>query len=304
MNTRARAFDLLGTAVILRIDDPALADEIARLLAGLPSVTCDDARFLELRAVGGARWSLFEDEQLVRADMVRRDALMLTLWRLNRIASASVTHAVIHAGAVTLNGRAAILSGAMNSGKSTLVAALGRAGFGVLSDEHAPVELDGSLVHPYAYPIQLDQRAVGVLGGLESATPSSMRDPERVRILPDEIRKGSLARATEPFLLVFPAYSEGADGVPQPVGRPDALRLLARQTLNLPELGSAALEVLQRLVITANAYRLPFDDLATACAALRRLFEQSDERYVERPTQRSVATTIVGGTQHRCARVD
>jgi hypothetical protein len=55
----------------------------------------------------------------------------------------------VHAGTVGWRGRAILLPGPSRAGKSTLVAALLRAGASYLSDEYAPLDAQG-LVHPFA----------------------------------------------------------------------------------------------------------------------------------------------------------
>ncbi len=55
----------------------------------------------------------------------------------------------IHAGAVAVDGRVIVLPGTSMAGKTTLVAALVRAGAQYLSDEYAVFDADG-LVHPFA----------------------------------------------------------------------------------------------------------------------------------------------------------
>jgi hypothetical protein len=67
----------------------------------------------------------------------------------------------IHAGAIAHEGRAIIFPGHSFSGKTTLVAALVRAGAVYYSDEFAVLDADG-LVHPYAKPLSLrDDPAIG-----------------------------------------------------------------------------------------------------------------------------------------------
>ncbi|MBS1849145.1 MAG: hypothetical protein JST73_12790 [Actinobacteria bacterium] len=61
----------------------------------------------------------------------------------------------IHAGVVGVDGRAVVLPGRSMAGKTTLVAALLRAGADYLSDEYAVIDPDG-LVH--AYPRRLSIR--------------------------------------------------------------------------------------------------------------------------------------------------
>ncbi len=94
-----------------------------------------------------------------------------------RIAQNAVTRIFIHAGAVAHRGRAILLPGRSFAGKTTLVAALVRAGATYYSDEFAPLDENG-LVDPYAKPLSLrdeDQlqrnHAVETLGGRAGNQP-------------------------------------------------------------------------------------------------------------------------------------
>lgn len=64
----------------------------------------------------------------------------------------------VHAGVVAVDGQAIVLPGLSMAGKTTLVAALVRAGATYLSDEYAVLAADG-LVHPY--PRRLSVRGPG-----------------------------------------------------------------------------------------------------------------------------------------------
>ncbi len=88
-------------------------------------------------------------------------------------------HVFIHAGVVARGRRAIVLPGASWSGKSTLVAALVRAGATYFSDEYAVLDADGR-VHPFAKPLSLRQPGsikqeevpaedLGVVAGTETA---------------------------------------------------------------------------------------------------------------------------------------
>jgi hypothetical protein len=61
-------------------------------------------------------------------------------------------HTFVEAGAVAHNGRAILLPGEALSGKTTLVAALVRAGCAYYSDRYAVLDEEGQ-VHPYALPL-------------------------------------------------------------------------------------------------------------------------------------------------------
>ena len=84
----------------------------------------------------------------------------------------------VHAGAVAHRGRAIIIPGASFSGKSTLVAALVRAGADYYSDEHAVLDEHG-LVHPYARPLSIraddpevpSRQSAESIGGRSGANP-------------------------------------------------------------------------------------------------------------------------------------
>jgi hypothetical protein len=60
----------------------------------------------------------------------------------------------VHAGAVAYRGSVVVMPGASLAGKTTLVAALVRAGAKYFSDEFAPLDNDGR-VHPFAKPLSL-----------------------------------------------------------------------------------------------------------------------------------------------------
>lgn len=70
------------------------------------------------------------------------------------IATQAPTGAFIHAGAVSVHGRAIVLPGFSFAGKTTLVRALLEEGATYLSDEFAVLDEQGR-VHPYAKPLSL-----------------------------------------------------------------------------------------------------------------------------------------------------
>jgi hypothetical protein len=108
----------------------------------------------------------------------------------------------IHAGAVGHGGRAIVIPGHSGAGKTTLVAALVRAGADYYSDEFAVLD-DNGLVHPYA------------------RRPSLQRPTDPVT---DEIETVHDVAGVPPIPLgvaVFTHYAEGARWNPQrlPAGR-------------------------------------------------------------------------------------
>lgn len=93
------------------------------------------------------------------AALVERVPLELALETLDstirsRVALSAADWIFVHAGVVAHEGRALLIPGRSFSGKTTLVAALVRAGATYYSDEFAPLDSAG-LVHPYAKPLSL-----------------------------------------------------------------------------------------------------------------------------------------------------
>ena len=127
-----------------------------------------------------------------------------------RVAREARDRIFVHAGVVGYTGGALLLPGESFTGKTTLVAALIRAGATYYSDEYAALDRDG-LVHPYPKPLSLrdnnhQQRNhdVGALGGEVGVQP-----------LPVSV-------------VVLTTYRAGTDWAPKPLDPGDgALALLA-----------------------------------------------------------------------------
>lgn len=94
------------------------------------------------------------------------------------VAEMSSQRVFVHAGVVGWNGKAILIPGRSHAGKSTLTAALVRAGASYYSDEFAVIGRNG-LAYPYARPLQLRPERgarqlripVAVLGGAQGYVP-------------------------------------------------------------------------------------------------------------------------------------
>jgi hypothetical protein len=126
---------------------------------------------LERRAGGGGPWAaLASGVSLAELLRVLESDLHF------QVAVRARTGLFVHAGAVGHNGLAIVIPGPSRSGKTSLVAALVRAGAAYYSDEYAVLDADGR-VQPYAKPLSLRSgRSVGVgtpveaLGGCAGTT--------------------------------------------------------------------------------------------------------------------------------------
>ena len=105
----------------------------------------------------------------------------------------------VHAGAVAWNGKAIVIPGKRNTGKTTLVAELVRQGASDYSDEHAVLDARGR-VHPYPKPLAIYSEATGTriktpvadLGGTAGVKPLPVG-----LVIASEYRDGGHWRARE-----------------------------------------------------------------------------------------------------------
>jgi hypothetical protein len=211
-------FSCYGVAVSLEADQATtLRHMVARLPPGARRRRADEEpgrRFRLSGRVGAAALQAFES------------ALAL------HVAAEAQALLFVHAGVVGWRGRAILLPGRTHAGKSTLTAALVRAGATYYSDEYALVDAEGR-VHPYPRALSL-RRA---------------RGPVRV----DPARLGRVGRRALPVGLVvlcrFGARPRLAQLSP---GR--ALMALFKQTVAARAQAATAMERLGRIVTTAPVY--------------------------------------------------
>lgn len=131
--------------------------------------------------------------------------------------------AMIHAGAVSRRGRAAILAAPSGSGKSTLIAYLVTQGFDYLADDLVPLCAEDHTIAPFPMPISIKPGSVAALA------PYRTLDPDRTKgeqfLFHDVAFGGPCSPATA---LVFPRYSAEEPARCVEIGVEDALvRLLS-----------------------------------------------------------------------------
>lgn len=196
-----RVFVTYGVALGVRSDSAALLD---RMVAALPpdavvSQSTSAVSWFSLLSSGtasssGGRYGLYEnDTKLDDGFRVTPliEALMVAV--RSRVAHAARDRLFVHAGAVAWRDGAIVMPGRSGTGKTTLVAALVRAGAEYYSDDYAVLDFEGK-VHPYARPLSFRQG-----------------EYRRVRRSADEYLGGSLANRPLPVRLVLSCvYEPGA----------------------------------------------------------------------------------------------
>jgi hypothetical protein len=154
------------------------------------------------------------------------------------IAERATARTFVHAGVVGWKGKAILLPGRTESGKTTLTAELTRAGAAYLSDEFAVLDRHG-LVHPF--PKQLSVRDTRGSGQIE--TP--------VEAFGGRQRRGPMP----PGLIVATSYREGAHWRPRRLSHGHAFLELFSHTVSARREPDRAINTLRHVVVQAPALR-------------------------------------------------
>lgn len=194
------------------------------------------------------------------------------------LAAASVNGLLMHAGAVSLGGRAVLLPGTSGSGKTTLAARLLLGGFAFLTDELALVLHESRRVLALPRPLNVKAAGRDAVAGLGDAqgwssltsTVTTLLQPPAARVL------DTIADEQRLVAVVFPRYRTGMTPRLSPLSRSESgLRLMGclLNARNLPEHGFPAVSAFARLV---PAYALEYGDATEAGKYVEEVIEASD----------------------------
>lgn len=256
----------LGFSFAIRSSDPEVARSVERTFQDLPSVAGPPATTYSLVDRGprtaGQHVLYAGPERLTLSHDLPR-VLRRLLWHVNQqvVAQGTNTHVLLHAAVASRDGAGVVLAAPMESGKSTLVAGLVRAGLDYLSDEVAaidPLTLD---VDSYPKPITLDTGSWTVLPGLE---PAEVPTVTQWQVPASTIRPGSVVGRTAVRLVVTPSYDAAGTTRLVPASRAAMLTRLLVSSFNRRDQPARRLEVLARVLRGARCYQLDVSDLDLA----------------------------------------
>jgi len=263
--------ELLGFDVVMRVPNEELAAYLTELYA--PMVTPGRAEHVLTLSSSAGLWSVHIDATRVLSTPAPSVAFSYLLWEANRRAIDATTVAVpVHASAAVFDGGAIVLPGPMGAGKSTLVAALVRAGLGYLTDEVAAFDPVTRAIVPYPKYLSLGPE----LAHLLAAPPESVRPfiGDQTLVPPDVLRPGAAAPAAVPRLVVAPRFERGAAATIEPLRPAEALSTLAQHAFHIEQDGPRTLDVLAGVVEQASCYRLVSGDVEEATALLLDLIDE------------------------------
>ena len=273
---RTRAVRVLATTVRFATSEATVAAALDELLAPLAV----DA------ATTDREWSLVGIDAMIElrsaAGVLRRahtwpDAVRQVVIGLNAVASFPDERLLtLHAAGVVVEGRGVALPGTPESGKSTLVTALTRAGHRYLGDEALGLTGDGRLV-PFPKPIALDRGSWPLFEELRpdrQAAHDLVEDGLQWLVDPGAVGPGVHAAPDErPHLdlVILPRYLPDAPTTATRLAPADALMALLPNVFNLAHVGAEGLTQLRDLATAVPVHELVVDDLDAAVDAVVEL---------------------------------
>lgn len=263
MWTDGIAFEQLGVRFGIRTDSPDLMQLAAsRLPPGWTPSASEDVDVLFSLTGGGP------GRRGVRAYQILYEGVSMLLRTFDRDALAdaldSALHVTlaeratewvfVHAGVVGWRGRAIVMPGTTLSGKTSLVAALLRAGAVFYSDDRALIDSEG-LVHPYPRPLSIRE------------TPSA----RQVSFTPDSFGAETGVGPLPVGLIAFAKYRGGASWTPRALAAGQTMLALLKHTSAVRTRPRAAVQTLERMIAIAAVYRGPRGDATETAERLLAL---------------------------------
>jgi hypothetical protein len=179
---------------------------------------------------------------------------------------------LIHAGAVVSPaGKGILFPAAAGSGKTTLVTALVRAGFGFLSDEVGVIEPGTARLHPFPRALNLKEGTLALFPDLRPEDDGLWGVRRRAFARVHTVRPASGAGPCEVGFVIAPRYLRGAATELSPISPAEMTKELWANTTNLTRFGPRTLSVVAEVARRAKGFRLVSSDLQEAVETITAL---------------------------------
>src|SRR6266404_6229353 len=264
------ALESYGVRIGIRSNDSSVLDRVCEYLpAGWQNSTAPFVDRLYSIMVAGAgplangrRFSLLygDDARIARStnldDVFERFESDLRLF----VGEFARHRVFVHAGVVAWKGKAIVIPGRSYSGKSTLVAALVRAGATYYSDEYAVFDAKG-LVHPFSKPLEI--RAEGEF--------------KQSRITVGELGGKSGTKALPVGLVLMTRYKRGTKWRPRKLTPGKGVLELLFNTVSARRSPEKALSTLRHVTRRAEVLKGPRGDTTAVVDALLKRMDRIAE---------------------------
>ena len=271
---RTRTIAFAGTSISIQYE-PAGEALVHRLFHALPAPRRAAVR--SLVRVGNGRdpesLAVHCDDELVYEGSCRETAAYCVLDAVQRrLAEQSRGGALLHAAAVSRDGRAILLPGPSGAGKSSLAAWFARNGFDLLGDEAAFIRRGRTHVEGFTTPVTIKEAGRSVLDGLLGVDTAAAANPSsRLLIAPEQLNPRSVPTPAKLALLLFPHYEAAAELELVALSKADAAKRLFSAVANGSALGDGGFEEVVRLATMMPAYALRYSDFAWIGTAIEPL---------------------------------
>jgi len=272
----------LGLDFAVRVMDPFLGAYLDRILVHrtFPGPSAHLYSLVDRGPQIRLRYALFLDDNLIETLCGPGIALAYLLWHINRsVIEHTPDLLLLHAAAVECGGMTLLLPAPTESGKTTLAAGLVQAGLRYVTDEAVAIDPDTKRVVPYPKALSVDPGSWSVLAALRPHVTEEVRPylDRQWHVIPDAIRPGAVAAASVPGFVIAPRYQAGAETALVPIGRAEAVAILAENAFNLDLHGRLGLNLLADVVRRCRCYRLTIADLDDACESIFDLLGHGKE---------------------------
>lgn len=249
---------------------------LARAFEALRADGSPDDEIIRLGALGGRRWwcaTEREERELDTPELLLR----YLMWHVNRRAIDPRRHVVLHGGAVERGGKAALVVGHTNAGKTTLTGALVARGFGYLTDELVTLDVEGA-VRPYPKPLVLGRGSQRLLPGFDPGPFTPDDPPLGIWLVPPgRIRHDPLGKPA-PVTHVFFVRRGSSWSRVQELTPGEATGAVMDQIIQAGVHGRAALDWAVELAARSSCYRLQVCNLNAACDLVTEAFDRAAVR--------------------------
>jgi hypothetical protein len=265
------AFTCLAFTFTVRTTDAALGRMIDDLYAPCSTGATNAHHYAvrERASHAGNRFVVYCDAERVVTTPSASIALDYVVWDVNRRAiAATQDRLVLHAGAVSDNGVAALFPAPSGAGKSTLVAGLVQRGFNYVTDEAVAIDARDASAVAYPKPIALERGSWPLFPDGDASRYTTLTHYRTAASLGGRVAQSRVV----PRLVIAPQHVAHGGGEVRPMPRAEAVLRLADQSFNFDTFGPERLPLLARVVERCDCYELDVHDLDEAAATVRALF--------------------------------
>ena len=274
-----RSYRVLEYAFRLRTDLHRVGVLLGRYLAPFRAPSSDDglATYDIVQRDGSYPFVLYRDGRRIQSAPSYPDLLDYVFAMLHATAlEGSEEFLAVHASAASWKGRGFVFPAPMDSGKTTLVAGLVRAGFDYLTDEAALFDAGSAELHPFPKALWMEPESVRALPGLQRRLPPEYRGLSRLRcyVRPEDLRLGTAGESCPLRYVIAPSFRGGEETRLERMSRAEALIVLTRNSFNFRQFGARGLDILRRALEGAGCFSLRMGDLESAVRAVMALGEK------------------------------